>query len=228
MAPDASSRQQAFHRVLARYKLSDPAMQAGVVQLLNRESNDLKWEELDEEIWYENYYGDVWELCRKIAIQYDNQDAWHAILYANYNEDSSWGLGLAAAPAAFHLLVEMAHDSRSFYASRGTRLLAEALVRCYAPAAPNCSAVLAKKQQILALIRERLSSPHEDLSVPATVVLGVSGTKEDIPFLKERSQKVKLERAGDEHAAQDKQAVLWLLELSITDIELREARAQSN
>lgn len=172
----------------------------------------------------ENYYGELLELGEKIATQYHNKDAWHATLYSNYNEDSSFGLSLAAEPEAVPFLLELASDTRCFYEGRGARLLAEALARRYTPGSPNCSAVLAKKQQIKTLVRERVASKVEGLDGSAILALGVCGTKDDIAFMKERYRKVETEGAADKRAAQNKESVLWLLNNSIKKIEDRETQ----
>ncbi len=218
-------RERAFHQALSRYKLSDPGLQAGIIRLLNRETKDPKWEDLEEEIWYEDYYGQLGDVCQKIATQYHNKDAWHAIVYSNYNEDSPWGLALAGEPEALPYLLELAHDRIAYYAGRGTRLLAEALARCYKPDAQNCSVVLAQRQQILALIRERVVSNVEGLDGAAILALGVCGTKDDRAFLEGRYQKVARETATDERAIQNQQAVLGLLKVSIKKIEERVSSA---
>ena len=137
-------------------------MQSGIVKLLNRETHDPRWGYLAELEWYENFYGDLLETCRKIAIEYDNKEAWNAVVRSSYNVDSPYGLGLAAEPKAFPFLLELAQDPDTDNAGRGTRLLAEALARCDHPGLLNCTAVLARKTAILALIRQRMTSDVED------------------------------------------------------------------
>lgn len=39
-APSTELRMKAFHDALSRYELSDPALQQGVIELMNRETND--------------------------------------------------------------------------------------------------------------------------------------------------------------------------------------------
>lgn len=87
--------------LVANYPLSDPKIQQTLIQLLERESADPKWEELDELQPHENYYGDVlMGTVQKIATTYHNKAAFYALTHSNYNADSDFGRWLAAQPDA--------------------------------------------------------------------------------------------------------------------------------
>ncbi len=222
--PIGSLRQAALHNVLAHRDISDPAVQAGIIRLFDREINDPKWEEWEEETPYENYYGELGDLCQKIATQYHNEAAWHAMIYSNYNEDSPWGLWLAAQPEAFPYIWSMAHSQTGFYAGRGTQLLAEALVRCYNPGTPNCAAPLAKRSEILALIRGRLMSPEDGISSAAIIALGVCGTGKDVEILRKTVDIMRDAPPTKAIPAESKRGMLWLINDSITKIQDRQAK----
>ncbi len=181
-APTWQARQEALHNVLKHYPLSDPATQAGIVKLFERESNDPEWGDLEEGLFYENYYEEVSDACQKVAETYGSKAAWYALVHSNYNADSLFGLWLASLPESLPLLLSMSNSNLEVERDRATVMLAEALQRCYQANAKDCFPVLAKRDVILLTVREKARSIDPTFAV---VALGVCGTAEDLLLLQE-------------------------------------------
>jgi len=161
--PEWKGRRAALDQALQHYPLSDPAMQDAVVQLLNREENDPEWQERDELLDFEQYEEKLFELNQKIAVTYNNEAAWRALVYTNYNSTSSWGLWLIQQPQAIKLILTMLQDSNEIIRGRAAELLAELIQDCNSkPDGATCLVGKSERERILSGFHQRILNRPDD------------------------------------------------------------------
>lgn len=118
--------------LVANYPLSDPKIQQTLIKLLDRESANRDFGELDELEPYEDYYGEVlMGTAQKIATTYHNRAALYALTHSNYNADSEFGRWLAIQPEAFPILLAQTRKaSNSWLRDQAEEVLAFAVSFC--------------------------------------------------------------------------------------------------
>lgn len=185
LAGPISVRIKALHTISeSKALLADPRVQRAVIRAQNESTNDPNWEALEETQEYEDYYdGALSSTLQKIATDYDNPEAWRALISSNYNEGSPFSKWLAEQPKALPFLFELARPpAKPWVRSHALYTLAEALGRCNAKQAEGaCGSVKQHRREILKLIREALQEAN--LSISAILGLGLCGEAQDVALL---------------------------------------------
>lgn len=174
----------ALREALRRYPLSDPGMQAGVVRLFEREESDPLWAERDEKYDFEQYEQALCDLVKRIALRYKNEAAWHALVYANYNPDSTYGRWLIQQPSAVRLMLGSLESPNPTWQDEASELLAELIGDCEKkPQIATCAEADPQRKHILSLIRQRIIHLPDDRKGPSIEALGYCGSANDLEFL---------------------------------------------
>lgn len=178
--------------LLANYSLSDPAVQRALINLLQRESDDPKWEEDEESLTHEDYYDDLLSgAVQKIATTYHNKAAFFALTHSNYNADSEFGRWLATQPGAFPILLAQTKDhSNPVRNGLAHQVLAFAILFCRTPdQKQTCGYIDQRYGQLMANFRSMARDPgNENRRVTGTMCLSICGTKEDLAWMRSIAQ----------------------------------------
>ena len=175
------ARRAGFRTALRKYPLSNRAMQTGVAELLDKETND-NWAEHAASAQFDSYYDQVRSTCQKIAMKYNVAAAWRALVLSAYNEDSTFGTWLAEQARAIPYIFEML-DMNEVRHGRAVEMLARALNRCYQDSkTPGCATLEPRRAEILRIVRRDLEG-NVFVADFAVLALADCGTAEDIPRL---------------------------------------------
>ncbi len=244
--PSWRDRQQALEIELKTNKLSSPDVQSKVIHIFEQETADPNWSDLAEGQEYEDYYGNLIELRQKIAETYGSPAAWHALVNATYNIDSAFGKWLTAQPQTFPLYLEMLRSGKNGRSGFAKEALAVMLARCSQPHSSHCSPVLAKRDELMRVIRSELfaefrgnastrsnhteaSSDMDSRQLTSTMVgssieaLGTCGSEQDLLLLRELANKYASEviDSNDSYELSHKESALWLIHNSEVKIKDR-------
>jgi hypothetical protein len=204
-------------------------MQGAVVQLFNREENDPEWQERDELLDFEQYEERLIDLNKKIALTYNNEAAWHALVYCNYNPDSELGLWMIQQPQAVKLLFNMLEDSNEVKRGNASQLLAQLIQDCEGkPDGPTCSIVKPRRGRILSEIHQRIEELPDDQISFDLLALGICGTESDVAFLDDviEQHKAKMVTQKSQEPSSLQSMVVWLCRDSQNKIKQRLASQQ--
>jgi hypothetical protein len=174
--------------LIANYPLSDPAIQQTLIQLLDRESADPNWGELDELQSHEDYYDDLLTgAVQKIATTYHSKAAFYSLTHSIYNASSEFGRWLATQPQAFPILVaQTKENTNSWLRDQADEVLAFAVSFCPpANQKQTCSFINRRRGKLMAHFRN-LAHDLGDQShyVPGIVCLSICGTPDDLAWMK--------------------------------------------
>ncbi len=159
----------------------NPRIQRRVIGLLNGETWNPKWEELAEMLPYEDFYDQLLETTKVIAVHTHNRDAWLALAEANYNEDSKYGRWLSRQPEAIPAIIQLSDDKNDAEGSRAIGVMGYTIASCREdPALAICTPQL--EQELLSIIRHHAET-DPGVTPAAIDALGAAGTSDDIPLL---------------------------------------------
>lgn len=174
--------------LIANYPLFDPKIRLTFIKLLERESADPNWEELDELEPHEDYYDELLtSVVQKIATTYHNKAAFYALTHCNYNASSELGRWLATQPEAFPVLLTQAKDDPNL----GLRGLADQVLAYAVSFCPpenkkqTCTNVNQRRDALMMHFRALAHDlGDQNRYTTGIVCLSICGTNEDLAWMK--------------------------------------------
>ena len=169
--------------------LTDSEIQDAVIDLFRRESSDPEWGGKAEFTQYAAYDGALAITVQKIASKRNRSDAWRALAESNYNDASLFAKWLAAQPGAFFTLFKLGQGSVPSMVEGDHKLSEppsrEQMVRANITfvLAETCYLTRQHCDQVLPLLRSRLTAKDDGLRLAAVRGLGLCGTAPDIDRL---------------------------------------------
>jgi hypothetical protein len=228
--PTWESRQKALGAALQHYPLSDPAMQKATAQLLYREENDPNWAENDEGQDFEHYEEALWDLNKRIALTYGNPMAWHALVWSNYDPDSTFAEWLRKQPQAVRLILKMADDPREVPQGGAAEMLSKLIGDCgTGPQIATCRLIEPQRERILSTIRQRILGSPDQKKGLLIEALGYGGSATDIEFLQRLSDRQRARKIapGQNIEFSLQKAIIFLCQRAQDNIRQRLASADS-
>ncbi len=160
----------------------DPSVQNSVIQLLSSETvNPDRGELAETQQLYEDFYGQLLDTTKAIAVRTNNRQAWLALARANYNADAEYGRWLAIQPQAIPAFIQLSSSPQEMIRGQMLCVMAYTIKSCNEN--PRLSISGRMKQLETIIRRHAAEDPSPVVTSSEIVALGICGTMADIPLL---------------------------------------------